>query len=240
MRDTRSYFSWERSWTRAGLALAFLTLIVLSPKSLFSGRGVEKPREVRRVMRVAPQDRGWVYETVRAYSVLKSHRTQLPDFLAWGVAKAIIAESRRHNIDPMLILAIIKVESGFRPVAVSPRGAVGLMQILPFVARALAEELELTSGAVDPNLYDPALNLRLGVHYLMQLKNTFRDMRLALVAYNRGPSDVRKRLREKRPVPPGYADKVMAVRKFFNGLTPSVLAAGSNRTPRDLWDLSKN
>ena len=224
MRDVKIYSPFRQNWVRAGLALGFLALIVLSPKSLFSGRDRKDPPEVRKITRLAPQDRGWVYETVRIYSVLKSHRTTFPDFSAWGVAKAITAESRRHKIDPMLILAVIKVESGFRPGAVSPKGAVGLMQILPFVARSLAKEVGLKPEHVGRNLHDPALNVRLGVHYLMGLKGTFRDLRLALVAYNRGPTDVRKRLRERRPVPPGYADKVMAARDFFNGLTPSLVA----------------
>jgi len=223
MGDTRTYLPLGAGWVRAGLVLAFVASIVLSPKSLFSGRGIEQPLEVRRVARVEPQGRGWVYETVRIYSVLKSHHTRLSDFSAWGIAKAIAAESRRHDIDPMLILAVIKVESRFRPDAVSPKGARGLMQILPFVARSFAGDVGFTSDQVDRNLHDPALNIRLGVHYLMQLKERFEHTRLALIAYNRGPTDVRKRLREKRPLPLGYADNVMATRDFFNRLTPSLL-----------------
>lgn len=222
MRDTRTYLPLGLDWLRAGLVLAFMGPIVLSPKSLFSGRGIEKPLDVRKVTRVEPQGRGWVYETLRIYSVLKSHHTGLPDFSAWGIAKAIVAESRRHDIDPMLILAIIKIESRFRPDAVSPRGARGLMQILPFVARSFAGDVGFTSDHVDRNLHDPALNIRLGVHYLMRLKGRFEHTKLALIAYNRGPTEVRKLLREKKSIPTGYAEDVMATRDFFNRLTPSL------------------
>lgn len=201
-----------------------MALIVLSPRSLHSDRGLELPRNVRRIARVEPQARGWVYETLRVYSVLKSHYRRLPDFSAWRVAKAITGESRRHDIDPMLILAVIKVESRFRVNAVSPKGAVGLMQILPFVARSLAEEVGLSTEEVDAGLADPVVNLRLGTHYLMELKENFGDLKLALIAYNRGPSEIRRRLREKEPVPAGYADKVIAARDFFNELTPPLMA----------------
>lgn len=204
-----------------------MALIVLSPSSLQSGRELPPPQHVRTVARIEPQARGWVYEILRVYSLIKSHYRRLPDFSAWLVAKAVIAESRRHEIDPMLILAVVKVESRFRADAVSPKGAVGLMQILPFVARSLAEDVGVSVEEIDAGLTDPVLNLRLGTHYLMELKEAFGDWRLALVAYNWGPSEIRRRLREREIVPGDYADMVIAERDFFNGLTPPLLVKWS-------------
>lgn len=97
-------------------------------------------------------------------------------------AKEIGLAARNHGIDVLLLTAIVKTESRFDAKAVSPRGAVGLMQIKP----VLPED--------DPTLLlDPALNLERGATYLRSLLDLFGgDLRLALAAYNAGPSAVRR------------------------------------------------
>lgn len=88
---------------------------------------------------------------------------------------------RKHSIDPALVKAVILAESGFDPWAVSPKGAMGLMQLSPIVTRAL--------GIKDP--FNPQLNINGGVRYLKDLLDTFNgDRELALAAYNAGPSQV--------------------------------------------------
>ncbi len=90
---------------------------------------------------------------------------------------------RKHSIDPALVKAVILAESGFDPWAVSPKGAMGLMQLSPIVTRAL--------GITDP--FNPKLNINGGVRYLKDLLNTFNgDQELALAAYNAGPSQVHR------------------------------------------------
>jgi soluble lytic murein transglycosylase-like protein len=87
------------------------------------------------------------------------------------------------GISPDLIKAVIQVESGFNPAAVSPKGAQGLMQLMPATAREL--------GVLDP--FHPEQNIRGGVSYLKQLLGQYsQDMRLALAAYNAGPASVAK------------------------------------------------
>ena len=97
-------------------------------------------------------------------------------------AKEIGLAARNHGIDVLLLTAIVKTESRFDAKAVSPRGAVGLMQIKP----VLPED--------DPALLlDPALNLERGATYLRSLLDLFGgDLRLALAAYNAGPNAVRR------------------------------------------------
>ncbi|MBD5657526.1 MAG: lytic transglycosylase domain-containing protein [Candidatus Eremiobacteraeota bacterium] len=85
------------------------------------------------------------------------------------------------HVDPSLVAAVAEAESGFNPGVTSPTGAAGLMQLMPATAQAL--------GVSDP--YDPAQNVRGGASYLRELLARFHgDVRLAVAAYNAGPSAV--------------------------------------------------
>jgi hypothetical protein len=93
------------------------------------------------------------------------------------------AAALRHGLDPELVLAVIAVESGFQPAAVSPKGAQGLMQLMPATARSL--------GVTDA--LDPAQNVDGGARYLKQLVAEQRgDLTRALAAYNAGPGAVKR------------------------------------------------
>jgi soluble lytic murein transglycosylase-like protein len=88
---------------------------------------------------------------------------------------------RQHSVEPALVMAVIQAESQFDPLAVSPRGAMGLMQLSPLVTRAF--------GVHDP--FNPRLNINGGVRYLKNLLKVFNgDRELALAAYNAGPTQV--------------------------------------------------
>ncbi|MBF0358801.1 MAG: lytic transglycosylase domain-containing protein [Magnetococcales bacterium] len=96
---------------------------------------------------------------------------------------AITAASRRHGVHSALIKAVIKVESGFNPLAVSRKGAVGLMQLMPGTARRY--------GVL--NRLDPVSNINGGVRMLRELLIMFdNDIRLSLAAYNAGSNAVKK------------------------------------------------
>ena len=109
--------------------------------------------------------------------------------------------ARRHGLDPALVLAVVAVESGFQPGAVSPKGAQGLMQLMPATARELG-----VSDALDAEQ-----NLDGGARYLRALlEQSGGDVRLALAAYNAGPGAVKRHggvppYRETRQ----YVEKVM-------------------------------
>ncbi|MBA4011008.1 MAG: lytic transglycosylase domain-containing protein [Phenylobacterium sp.] len=95
-------------------------------------------------------------------------------------AELVDAAAARHGLDPKLLHSLVLVESGYRADAVSLAGAVGLTQLMPATAREL--------GVTDRN--DPRENLLGGAAYLSAQLERFRDLRLALAAYNAGPARV--------------------------------------------------
>jgi soluble lytic murein transglycosylase-like protein len=109
------------------------------------------------------------------------------------VLAAIVRESRRHGFDPLMVAALIETESRFDPLAVSPAGAYGLMQLMPPTARGLFAGKGSLRAA---HLFDPVLNIELGTEYLSQLLRRFDgDLPRALIAYNAGPSVARALVR---------------------------------------------
>lgn len=106
------------------------------------------------------------------------------------IVLAIAEEAGRAGYDPLLILAIIDVESEFTQQAVSDKNARGLMQIQPYTLHFLAEKegLRLSREEIAA---DPALGVRLGIRYLRTLQDQFNgDLDLALMAYNAGPTTI--------------------------------------------------
>jgi soluble lytic murein transglycosylase-like protein len=115
----------------------------------------------------------------------------------------IVEHARYHGIRPDLVRAVIQVESGYNPSARSPKGAMGLMQLMPGTAAGL--------GVTRP--YDPEQNIRGGVAYLRRLLDRYsNDEELALAAYNAGPEAV---VRYGNKVPP-YRETREYVRKVRN------------------------
>lgn len=91
-----------------------------------------------------------------------------------------------YKLDPLLVAAVISVESSFNPVATSPKQAMGLMQIMPATAYELAAELGM-AVVNEEEFYDPDVNIRLGYYYLAKLSREFNgNMIFALAAYNAG------------------------------------------------------
>jgi soluble lytic murein transglycosylase-like protein len=110
--------------------------------------------------------------------------------------------SAQHGVNPRLVKAVIQVESGFQSRARSPKGAMGLMQLMPQTAR------QYQAGR---NPYDPADNIQAGTKYLRKLLNEF-ELPLALAAYNAGEAAVRR----FGGIPPyvetqAYVTKIMAL-----------------------------
>jgi soluble lytic murein transglycosylase-like protein len=118
------------------------------------------------------------------------------------IDSAIEQAAARHNVDPNLVRAVVKVESNFNPNAVSRKGAMGLMQLMPSTARQLNVK----------NPFDPEQNVDAGVRHLKQLLESYGgDIKLTLAAYNAGAGAV-----ARSSGVPHYAETQNYVRRITN------------------------
>ena len=141
---------------------------------------------------------------VRTYGVPKAEHLRVtrpaPSSRARLYESLIDEYAKLHNVRPALVHAVVQVESAFNPAAVSPKGAMGLMQLMPATARMLKVG----------NPFDPTENVRGGVAYLRQLLDRYDgNEELALAAYNAGPGAVD---RHGQSIPP-YAETQSYVSK---------------------------
>lgn len=118
------------------------------------------------------------------------------------IARLIDIYARHYGLSSRLVQAVVQVESGYNPRALSSKGAMGLMQLMPGTATELGVR----------NAYDPEQNIKGGTRYLRQQIDRFGDLRLALAAYNAGPGAVSR----YDGIPPyretqRYVEKVLAL-----------------------------
>lgn len=128
--------------------------------------------------------------------------------IAADLTAAIYDVALAEGVDPALAFRLVKIESNFHPKAKSKVGAIGYTQVLPSTARLYEP------GLTVQQLYDRNTNLRLGFRYLRDLLERYEGnpeakLRLALLAYNRGPGKVQELLDAGRDPQNGYATTVM-------------------------------
>ena len=157
----------------------------------------------------SPQKTAGHHREEKIFKVLSQFVTGLTDEEELNLASFIGQESRRYGFDPELIVAVISMESSFYNWSTSSKGALGLMQLIPSTGREVAEVNNITWHGDERVLFDPFLNIQLGIHYLYTLYLKFGNVELALTAYNHGPGNVIRWLRAGEKVPTKYADKVL-------------------------------
>ena len=129
-----------------------------------------------------------------------SERYRIPADLAAKIYDIALAE----GIDPKVAFSLVSIESDFTHKAISPKGALGLTQLMPATARFFDPKVARA------DLFDPETNLRIGFRFLKELIAKYHgDVDLALHAYNRGPSIVDKVVANGQDPANGYADAVL-------------------------------
>ena len=147
---------------------------------------------------------------------IAQYKTGLKTSYIDDLPELIIHESKKYGYDPLLLTSVIIIESSFNNWARSNRDAHGLMQIRPATGKDLAAEVRVQWQGT-PSLYDPETNITLGAYYLNKLFLRFGDLRLALEAYNHGPSRLKGYLK-KGHRPKRYSRQVF---KKYNSLLSS-------------------
>jgi soluble lytic murein transglycosylase len=130
----------------------------------------------------------------------------------------VVGHAENYGLEPNLVAAVIYQESKFDTDAVSPSGAVGLMQLLPATAQGIADR---TGGAGwhERDLVNPELNIRYGSWYLRHLLDKYGDEELALAAYNAGQTNVDRWRQEGRgiefPETQHYVKRVEELKQIY-------------------------
>ncbi len=126
----------------------------------------------------------------------------------------VYSSSRQFGYDPILLLAVIHVESVFNPNALGRyrsgnlSGAMGLMQVKFETAKKMAKLLNIELKS-ENDLFKPEINIAVGVAYLTHLINRFKSFKLGLLAYNQGPHTIKKTLSKNEPLSINYYRKVL-------------------------------
>ena len=167
------FFSSDRSMSIAGHRLEGDRLIV----SLRGGGEMTFDRSL--VTKIVPDEVPYDLTETPAAQAVPADAESLA--LKTSYDPIIKSASDRHGVDPRLVKAVIQVESAFKPRARSPKGAMGLMQLMPRTARQYEAR----------NPYDPESNIQAGTRYLRKLLGEF-ELPLALAAYNAGEGAVRR------------------------------------------------
>lgn len=203
---------------RTFIALLILTAAFAAPGTALDARAdifVRIHQDGRKEFTNRPSGTGWMFH------MTESGYEPVVRFSERGKPKSIdeiVAEiAEKFDIDAGLVKAIIKAESNCNPSAVSPKGAQGLMQLMP----STAKDLNVSRP------FDPRENIIGGVKYIKGLMASYGDLRLALAAYNAGPGTVQK----YAGIPPyretmNYVKKVIRYYKEFKQ-DPSLRVAGS-------------
>jgi len=141
--------------------------------------------------------------------IISQNNTALESKSIYEIAKTIYEEAIKYNFNPLLITAIIKIESNFEPKAISDSYAYGLCQVRRFIAPELAENVGIKWDGAEKTLFDPIKNIKIGVYYLSILNRDFNDLKTAIISYNQGPYSVQEQITNNQELAYNYVDKVL-------------------------------
>ncbi len=149
------------------------------------------------------------YYITKIVNIISQNNSTIGSEEIYEIAKTIYEESIKYNFNPLLITAIIKIESNFEPKAISDSYAYGLCQVRRFIAPELAENIGIKWDGAEKTLFDPIKNIKIGVYYLSILNRDFNDLKTAIIAYNNGPYNIQERLTNNQELNHNYVNRVL-------------------------------
>ncbi len=149
------------------------------------------------------------YYITKAVKEISKNNSALDSKSIYEISKTIYEEAVKYNFNPLLITALIKIESNYDPKAISDAYAYGLCQVRRFIAAELAENIGIKWDGAEKTLLDPIKNIKIGTYYLSILNRDFSDLKTAVIAYNQGPYAVQEHLSNNQELPDNYVNKVL-------------------------------
>ncbi len=146
---------------------------------------------------------------VRLREILADNRIYMSKGNVEEMASKVELVSRKYGISAEMIYAVIRAESSFNPMALSDKGAMGLMQVLPSTAREVAARINIR-WTDEKILWDPMTNLEVGTYYLHTLMDRFDSVEVALAAYNQGPNRIAALQADQADLPMDYTVRVLS------------------------------
>lgn len=188
--------------------VAFLLVLIYLVQSMLLIYLVSDKFELEKQITFQQKRINTLEEKLQIYNAIKDFQIGFNEQEIGKLANVIYEESDRYHYDPMFVLAIILTESSFKKGQKSYVGARGLMQVVPFVGKDLANRSGIEWNGSE-TLYDVEKNIKLGTLHLFEQILEFGDINKALVAYNMGETRVRGMLRKKTELPDKYLKKVL-------------------------------
>ena len=206
----------------AALCLGIGVSLNLAPSGSPLARAPIPQRPVRHAEPILVTDGFNWHGVFQIKHYLESHPAPLSEREAETIAYAVHLASLKYNLPPEMILAVIATESAFDSQAISPKGAVGLMQIMPSTGQYLAAGLGFGLESSAERLTDPWFNIDCGAYYLKDLVRRFGSIETALVAYNYGPTEIAYRIESGDFSPRAYSYPKKVLRENWPGALASL------------------
>ncbi len=208
MTSSTSHPSQRRSAVVIGRPIALIIALVWAAQTVGFAMLIRENATQQATIHRQEQVIERLEERLQVLEIIEDYQTHLTPNETVQVANHVFDCSRKYGFDPMIILAMIQVESSFGPKAHSHKGARGLMQLKPSTARAVVRNLGWEWTDADA-LYEPVYNVQLGTEYLFYLVLRFQSVEKAIIAYNQGETSVRGMMTNGHKLPQQYLQRVL-------------------------------
>jgi soluble lytic murein transglycosylase len=188
--------------------IALLFVLIYLSQSIFIIFLVQEKFDLEKQIEFQRKRNDALEEKLKILKVIEDFQIGFSDEDKAQLVNVISNECKKYDYDPMFLMALILTESSFKRGQISSVGARGLMQIRPFVGKSLAGKIGTEWGGAE-TLFQPDVNIQMGSLHLFEMILKFKDVRQAIVSYNLGESELRSRVRDNKPLPETFFERVV-------------------------------